>query len=233
MRKNTDFQLKIVHKITQCLVLVIISILTVSNANAAPQVMSSGWVQPTGSSNICDYLGFLAPNHAFNGYHLGKDICNAANSPVYSIGKGEILKSESHGSYGCNGTCSGGTILARYKADDGKWFTVLYGHLSGMIGVGTVKAGKIIGYTRSDWSPPHLHFAIHPGKTPISNWFAGYAKNTTNTMGFVDPLPYLKSHPVNRNKPPSPEPPPPQPPTPPVAIEPLIIPVINNFLLNN
>lgn len=176
--------------------LLVLYIFIINAANA--KTMSSGWTYPTNLSNTCFYLKWMKFNRDFKGYHLGVDVCNAATLPVYSIGKGEVLKSELHGGYGCNGKCAGGTVLARYQAKDGTWFTVLYGHIDKdrLPKIGNVKAGDIIGYTASDWAPPHLHFSIHYGKIPLSNWYLGYTSKTSNTYGFVDPFLFLNAHPM-------------------------------------
>ena len=158
------------------------------------QTMSSGWQYPTGSSNFCGYLGWLGYNSGW-GYHLAQDMCNNSGSPVYSIGDGEVISSGSHNGYGCNGDCPGGCVLARYQAADGTWFIAMYGHLDSWVGAGSVYAGKIIGYTRSDWNPPHLHFSIHQGYDQASNPWDGYTPTTSNTYGFVDPIPFLNAHP--------------------------------------
>lgn len=160
------------------------------------QVMNSGWHWPTGSGNFCGYLGWLGYNSGW-GYHLAQDMCNGAGEAVYSIGNGEVISSGEHGGYGCNGSCTGGCVLARYRAADATWFTAMYGHLDSYVGTGTVIAGQIIGYTLSDWSPPHLHFSIHPGFNPEpANPWRGYTSSTSNLYGFTDPIPFLNAHPA-------------------------------------
>jgi murein DD-endopeptidase MepM/ murein hydrolase activator NlpD len=153
--------------------------------------MSSGWYWPTGTDDLGSYLGWLDINTGW-GYHLAKDIKNAAGRPVYSIGTGEIISSGEHTAYGCNGTCTGGCVLARYRSANGTWFTVLYGHLDNYRGTGPVKAGEIVGYTIPDWNKPHLHFAVHPGYDPASNPWRGYTSNKSTLYGFVEPLGYLR-----------------------------------------
>jgi len=181
------------NRITRMAIASILAFITVVTANA--QTMSSGWYWPTEQGNSV-LFGWLQQNPNFgNKYHLAIDLRNNANRPVYSIGDGVILYSEEHNGYGCNGDCKGGTVLARYQAADGTWFTVLYGHLDNYRGTGTVSAQEVIGYSLPDWNPPHLHFAVHPGYDPVSNWYAGYTPSTSQLYGFTDPLPFLNAHP--------------------------------------
>lgn len=155
--------------------------------------MGSGWYYPTGTDDLGTYLGWLGYNPGW-GYHLAKDIKPAAGGrPVYSIGSGEIISSGEHTGYGCNGSCTGGCVLARYRSANGTWFTVLYGHLDNYRGVGAVQAGQIVGYSLPDWNPPHLHFAVHPGYDPASNPWRGYTSSPSNLYGFVEPLGYLRA----------------------------------------
>jgi murein DD-endopeptidase MepM/ murein hydrolase activator NlpD len=154
--------------------------------------MSSGWYWPTGTDDLGSYLGWLGYSSGW-GYHLAKDMKNAASQPVYSIGAGEIINSGEHKAYGNYGNGTGGCILARYKSANGTWFTVLYGHLDNYRGTGSVQAGEIIGYTLPDWNPTHLHFAVHPGYDPEpTNPWRGYTSSKSNVYGFVDPVGYLK-----------------------------------------
>ena len=178
----------------------VLVILIAACSIAAPrgfaQTMNSGWRWPTGSSNFCGYLGWLGSNPGW-GFHLAQDMCNGAGRPVYSVGDGEVISSGLHGAYGCNGSCSGGALLARYQAADGTWFTALYGHLDNWHGTGHVNAGDVLGYTRSDWTPPHLHFAVHQGFDPEpSDPWRGYTSSTSTTYGFTDPIPFLSAHPT-------------------------------------
>jgi len=160
------------------------------------QRMSSGWYWPTGTGNFGGYLAWMGYNSAFAGYHLAQDMKNAAGAPVYSIGNGTVISSGEHSGYGCNGSCSGGCVLARYQSADGTYFTAMYGHLYNYVGTGAVSAGQVIGYTRSDWSPPHLHFSIYAGydQEPTNPW-RGYTSSKSNTYGFVEPMGFLSAHP--------------------------------------
>lgn len=166
--------------------------------------MPEGWYWPTGAQSdstqswpqgICAYLGWMGWNSAFGGYHLAKDMCNPAGSPVYAIGDGEVIQSSTTvGGYGPNGT-AGGAVIVRHRAADGQWFTALYGHLDLPHGLGPISAGQIIGYSNT-WSPPHVHLGIHPGyDLAPGNFWRGYTSDPGNTYGFVDPIPFLKSHP--------------------------------------
>jgi len=73
---------------------------------------------------------------------------------------------------------------------------LVYGHLDNPHGIGSVYAGEIIGYSNA-FSPPHLHFAVHPGYDPEpTNPWRGYTDDTNNTYGFTDPIPFLAAHPA-------------------------------------
>lgn len=177
--------------------LAVVVLTLLSSSVTSGDVAQSGWHWPTGSADFGGYLGWLGYNPGW-GYHLAQDMRNAAGSPVYSIGNGEVLDSGLHSRYGNFGSGPGGALLARYQAADGTWFTALYGHLDDWAAPGPVFAGQVIGYTRADWSPPHLHFGIHVGFDPEpSNPWRGYTTDSGNTFGFVDPISFLDTHPAS------------------------------------
>lgn len=171
------------------------SVITATITPAGPATLSSGWVLPTGSTNFCGYFGWLRYNSSFGGYHLAQDMCNPLGAPVYSIGDGEVIYSRTDVSgYGPNDG-RGGALIARYRAADGTWFTVLYGHLNSPRGTGQVSVGEVIGYSNA-YNPPHVHFAVHPGFDPEpTNPWRGYTDNNSFTYGFTDPIPFLNAHP--------------------------------------
>lgn len=164
-------------------------------ASVPPAALPSGWVLPTASSNFCGYFGWLGYSSAAGGYHLAQDMCNPKGAPVYSIGDGDVIYSSTQvGGYGSGGA-RGGALVVRYRAADGAWFTALYGHLDNPRGSGHVSAGEVIGYSNT-YSPPHLHFAIHPGFDAASpNPYIGYTSNRSVTYGFVEPISFLNAHP--------------------------------------
>lgn len=168
---------------------------------AFAQRMNSGWYWPTGSSNVCGYLGWLGYNSPTYPYHLAQDMCNPRGNPVYSIGSGTVIYSRTDaGGYG-QGYIDGGALVARYQAADGTWFTALYGHLDSPHSPGPVAAGEILGYSNA-FSPPHLHFGIHPGFDPeLANPWRGYTSSTSNTYGFTDPILFLNAHPLTISDP--------------------------------
>lgn len=167
---------------------------------ASAQQMNSGWYWPTGSSNFCGYLGWLDYNNANYPWHLGVDMCNTSGNPIYAIGDGTIVLSRTDvGGYG-RGFTAGGALVARHQASDGTWFTAVYGHIDYPHSTGSVTAGEIIGYS-NNWNPGHLHFGVHPGYDlePTNPW-RGYSSSQSNTYGFVDPIPFLNSHPIQVNR---------------------------------
>lgn len=166
-----------------------------SNAASSLATLPSGWFLPTGSNNFCGYFGWLGYSSSFGGYHLAQDMCNPQGAPVYSIGDGDVIYSRTDvGSYG-PGDSRGGALVARYRAADGTWFTALYGHLNNPHGTGHVSAGEVIGFSNA-YSPPHVHFAVHPGFDPEpDNPWRGYTSNRSVTYGFTDPISFLNAHP--------------------------------------
>lgn len=175
-------------------VVLIILIANFNPVSANAQTEINGWKLPTGSSKTCGYLSFLSYNKDFNGYHLAIDICTGEGSPIYAIGDGEVVGSNSEiGSYGARGT-KGGAMAIRHKSADGYFFIALYGHLNKMLPKGnTVTKGQIIGYA-NDYNPPHLHFGIHKGYDLPGSWYLGYTKMQDETYGFVDPMLFLRTH---------------------------------------
>lgn len=114
--------------------------------------------------------------------HLGIDIWQPANSPVYTPLDGKIHSQANNAGYGNYGP----TIFVEHQLE-GHTFYTLYGHLSleslniNLTG-NIVKAGECIGYLgaeaeNGDW-PPHLHFQLikdlqgnigdYPGVAPPS-----------------------------------------------------------------
>ena len=176
------------------LILVILGISTCS-AFAVPE-MGNGWYWPTDYGNNIIF-GWLQRNPYFgNKYHIAVDIKNDANRGVYSIGSGDIVAAGEYNGYGDNGSAKGGCVLVRYQAGDGTWFTALYGHLDSYRTSGHLNPGEQIGVSLPDWSPPHLHFGIHPGDSFNSgNWMTGYVVSTSDTLGYTDPIPFLNAHP--------------------------------------
>lgn len=165
--------------------------------SVAQQTMPSGWVWPTGSSNSCSYLGWLGvpTSGPYAGqFHLAQDMCRDLGQPIYAIGDGEVIVSNTAVTgYGPGGG-SGGAVVVRHQAADGTWFTALYGHLDSPRALGPVGAGDSLGVANA-YSLPHLHFAISPGFELNSNPFKGYTSVISNTYGYVDPLPFLALHP--------------------------------------
>jgi len=194
----------IVRPWTKSLKLLLVMFMAAWSVAASPafaQKMNSGWYWPTGSSNSCGFLGWRGHNSPTHPYHLAQDMCNALGNPVYSIGPGMVIYSRTDASgYGPN-HARGGALIARHQASDGTWFTALYGHLTRPHATGAISAGEIIGYSNA-WSPPHVHFAIHPGFDPEpANPWRGYTNSTSSTYGFTDPIPFLNAHPAQSVEP--------------------------------
>ena len=159
--------------------------------------MSSGWYWPTNSSDFCDYLEWLGYNNATYPWHLAQDMCLQQGDPVYSIWDGDVVESRTDvGGYG-PGFSKGGALVARYQANDGTWFSALYGHLDRPHEKGHVSKGEIIGYANS-FSPPHLHFGIHAGFDLATNPWRGYTDSKEQLYGFVDPIDFLNTHPITQ-----------------------------------
>jgi murein DD-endopeptidase MepM/ murein hydrolase activator NlpD len=182
------------------LVKVVILSLAALGAFAAAAVAApgtNGWHWPAGTEATGGYLGWLGYNSAYGGYHLGQDFKMNWGDPIYAIAAGEVLEARSDvGGYGPGGT-AGGAVLILHKTSAGQDFKALYGHVERIqIAKGsTVSAGKVIGYA-NNFSPPHVHFGIHPGRSypPDGNPWRGYTPVTSNTYGWVNPVSFLKTN---------------------------------------
>ena len=174
--------------------------LEISAASTSSTSISStalpGWHWPTGSSDFCGYLGWLSYNPRYSGYHLAQDMCNPQGGSVHSIGRGEVVLSSTNVSGYGPGDGPGGALVARYQAADGTWFTALYGHLDNPHGLGSISPDDVIGFSNA-YSPPHVHFAIHPGFDVASpDPWRGYTSDPSNVYGFTDPVAFLVQHPA-------------------------------------
>jgi hypothetical protein len=201
------------HKVSLFRVLfvqsLVLTVLAVATPATADEIGTSGWYWPLGYSPTVvsggEFLGNgCGPNNtALGGYgfyyaglfHLGVDMAAPAGTKVYAVGDGAIKRVNP----GFGG--DGNAISVEHSAADGSKFMALYGHLKNNRTTGNVSSGEVLGEMNTD----HTHFGIHPGGfgsypddhlgtlSCSTYWPSGQAPVSTN--GFVDPVPYLKSHP--------------------------------------
>jgi len=165
-------------------------------AVAYAEIHENGWHWPAGVSDPGGYLGWLAYNSAYSGYHLAQDFKSPTGTPVHALANGTILYSRSDvGGYG-EGSSPGGALVALFRTSSGQQFKALYGHIDNPSPQGhAVIAGEIIGYI-NEYDPSHLHFGIHPGPTFASgeNPWRGYTTDPSSAFGWTDPIAFLNSN---------------------------------------
>jgi hypothetical protein len=183
-----------------------------------------GYHDPVPGSSASPSAGFMAGNcdgqktYVEGRYHLGTDWPARHGHDIHAIAAGTVTKARSWGS----GWAEGVHIL--HTAGDGTRFAAAYGHLNlvpklrgAADGTVVVSRGDVIGQV-ADIAADHLHFGIHPGwNVPADGWGMGVCKVEQRQRrgqpvwpdrnGYVDPLPFLREHPAEKN------PTPPQPPT--------------------
>jgi murein DD-endopeptidase MepM/ murein hydrolase activator NlpD len=150
------------------------------------------------------YAGWLARwprNYPFeNRYHIGQDIPANEGDDVYAIADGVVTDINMSSSWGTGNI----GVVVKHKLNDGTEFLALYGHVHSNVSLNDhVEGGKSFA-TIGPFSPPHLHFGIHPGLTmpqtnwgrmPLSSWpnpnaYPG-SPNGPDTNGFVDPIEWI------------------------------------------
>lgn len=156
---------------------------------------STGFFYPTGTNNLSSYAGWLASgcnsnqDYFKNLYHLGKDIKAARGTAVFAISDGEVAYISKNG-WGQDNL----GIVLKHTLNDGSQFLALYGHVRSTVKKGDkIRAGSKFA-TIGPYSPPHLHFGIHPGLTmPNTNWGRMPCTSWPDTNGFVDPIDWITS----------------------------------------
>ena len=149
------------------------------------------WHWPTGTQYHGGYLGWLDYSVGYKEFHLGRDFRAPAGSAVYAIAAGKVLAID-RDVYGSKSS-QGAAVLIRHATSTGGSFVALYGHVTDIrVTEGRhVEAGQLVARL-NDYQPSHLHFAVHPGVTPVDeNIWRGYTPITSETYGFVDPMAFL------------------------------------------
>ncbi len=139
------------------------------------------------------------------GVHLGEDVLQSHNTPVFSIGTGHVVYSAVHVGSVEKGNWGNIVIIGHKHPVTKKVFYALYGHL----GTRTkntddkVKKGEVIGTVGKSntpengwWEEEHLHFSIYIG--PWSDKILpGYYKKEqkrTHLEDWVNPSEFIKKY---------------------------------------
>lgn len=151
-------------------------------------VTSAGYCWPVQSTNYG--LVWHGTNKGYSGKHLGLDIIQTQDRPVYAIADGVVLhRSMTVGDYGGIGV-PGGAMIIRHKDQNGVDFTALYGHVKNITTENSVKKGDRIADVGPYVGAEHLHLGIrYPFKDDAERW-AGYS---SSDKGFVDVVYFLNS----------------------------------------
>ncbi|MBU1702549.1 MAG: carbohydrate binding domain-containing protein, partial [Candidatus Eisenbacteria bacterium] len=152
----------------------------------------TGFVYPTGTSELGHYAGWLAvpPEYFEDFYHLGTDIDADEGDPVYAIDDGDVYE-RSPGEWGTGNVA----LLIRHYLADGTVFLAVYGHITSDLPVGTnVLAGQEIGTIGDYNEADHLHFGIRPGTDTSPPLGRGELPVDPDHEGFVDPIDWIVTH---------------------------------------
>ncbi|HEX7586307.1 MAG TPA: M23 family metallopeptidase [Patescibacteria group bacterium] len=145
------------------------------------------------------------------GIHLGIDIGAAADTEVFSIGRGVVVYSKLHpGEFSPEGKIlqrnwGGIVIIAHKNLKEKKIFYSLYGHLGKRyVKKGdSVEIGKLIGLigksmTESNgiWEDEHLHFAIYDGPyhAKVLPGYYNEGEKNTQLSYWKEPLDFIKKY---------------------------------------
>jgi murein DD-endopeptidase MepM/ murein hydrolase activator NlpD len=160
-----------------------------------PTPGSGGWYWPLNTEKFVDYGHFMQDRGG--NWHLAQDMAGTAHQAVYSLGDGVVLESGMVNGFGPGGSV-GGAMVILYTTASGKQFKALYGHVEKMRYAkgAKVRAGALIAQLNT-YSPPHLHFGIHPGRAypPDGNPWRGHTYIKSQTYGWVDPVKFLRDNP--------------------------------------
>lgn len=156
--------------------------------------------QPPGESQL---FGWLAtdqdnPPYPVHSSHLGIDIRNGSNSPVYALTGGVIASNLTD-----IPDTENKALWVRHDLPDGSSFYAVYGHVNSSLKEGTrIEAGQQIAKI-AEQDNPHLHLGIHQngvtspwGRGTIpENWSIKTDPNKQKLPrnGWVSPRSYLES----------------------------------------
>jgi len=167
---------------------------------------TAAWGTPLSPAKDFEDWGFDSCNPPYyeNNAHLGADSQgSSAGDAVYAMGSGTVSKIVAS-NWG-----PGGAIGIEHTAGDGTRFLAVYGHVVTIqVSVGAhVSAGQQIA-NLYDWGGnSHLHLGVKPlapGESPNQAlWGSEDCASTAPapTHGFVDPIPWLSSHPAGPSGP--------------------------------
>ncbi|AOV09252.1 murein hydrolase activator EnvC family protein [Sporosarcina ureilytica] len=144
-----------------------------SSAGSAPAVSSGTWTRPA-AGRISSEFGYRNISFASSN-HRGIDVANSIGTPIVAAGDGVVGRTGVIGTYG--------NVIMITHSVNGKIYTTLYAHLSGInVSPGqVVSKGQVIGSMGNTGrsSGPHLHFEFHVG-----GW-TGYGPSAVNPRSYV------------------------------------------------
>lgn len=153
----------------------------------------TGFAYPTGTSDLGSYAGWLASGcngatqYSAGYYHIGKDIRASQGSSVYAVADGQVLQ-VSTGGWGAGNVA----LVVRHSLMDGRQFTAVYGHVQTTLSVGSRVSSRQVIARIGPYSPPHLHFGVHPGRgAPAAPLGRMTCSSWPNANGFVDPIGWI------------------------------------------
>jgi murein DD-endopeptidase MepM/ murein hydrolase activator NlpD len=144
---------------------------------ASPRLSAGGYVFPVyGPASFADTFG--APRaDVVGGWHHGEDIFAATGAPLLAVADGTVF------SVGWN-DIGGWRLWLRDEAGNEFYYAHLSAYSPLAVDGRRVRAGDVLGFVGktgdAEYSPPHLHFEIHPAEMLA----LGYD-------GVVAPYPYL------------------------------------------
>lgn len=121
-------------------------------------------------------------------YHLANDYGVGGGADVFAIGPGNVVAVQTG--------WPGSAVFIVHTDANGHQFLAVYAHIVNVVTDSTVAKGQKIGDVYNWGGNSHLHFGIRDatvpaasnnGNMPCSSW--------PNTNGYVDPMPFLSSHP--------------------------------------
>ncbi|RKQ90928.1 peptidase M23-like protein [Solirubrobacter pauli] len=159
---------------------------------------TNGWVNPVTPAAFEDW-GFASCSPPYNGNqaHLGADSQGTtAGQTVIAMASGTVVRVV------VSNWGPGGAIGIEHVTADGTRFVALYGHIDVTMQPGqAVAAGQAIGTLHDQRANSHLHLGLRPlgpGETgsAITLWGSSTCINgTARSYGFVNPIPWLATHP--------------------------------------
>lgn len=148
------------------------------------------WNDSSTGGRIFGFLEPAAPGPWYGKNHVGMDVRQAYNSPIYAVADGTIYD------YFTDDNPRYYAIIVRHREASGEYFYAVYGHcrLKNGLSIGSnVTAGEIFAYVNENVNQ-HMHFAIKTNPDFSTGW--GYLDAALDyyTIGWRPPRTWLLSH---------------------------------------